>query len=74
MRVVKVSTTAYSEEDFFLLTNLTDDQISEVIQPIVNAERDGYDDYDNDLLFNSLVVRFPDSFVQMIVEFDEFNL
>jgi len=71
MRVVKVITTAYSEENFFLLTNLTDEQISEVIQPIVNAERDGYDEYDNELLCNELLNRFPNNHIEMIIDFDE---
>jgi hypothetical protein len=71
MRVIKVITTAYSEENFFLLTNLTDEQISEVIQPIVNAERDGYDEYDNEFLCNELLSRFPNNHIEMIIDFDE---
>ncbi len=38
MRVIRINTTAFNEEDFYLLTTLNDDQIAEVIQPIVNAE------------------------------------
>ena len=40
MRVIRINTTAWIDEDFYLLTTLDDDQIAEVIQPIVNAERD----------------------------------
>jgi hypothetical protein len=71
MRVIKVITTAYSEENFFLLTNLTDEQISEVIQPIVNSERDGYGEYDNEFLCNELLSRFPNNHIEMIIDFDE---
>lgn len=71
MRVVKISTTAYEEEDFFLLTNLTDDEIAEVVQPIVNAERDGYEDYDNESIWMALTNRFPNNRIDMIIEFDE---
>jgi hypothetical protein len=71
MRLVKISTTAYEEEDFFLLTNLTDDEIAEVVQPIVNAERDGYEEYDNESIWRALTNRFPNNRIDMIIEFDE---
>lgn len=71
MRVVKISTTAYEEEDFFLLTNLTDDEIAEVVQPIVNAERDGYEEYDNESVWRALTNRFPNNRIDMMTEFDE---
>jgi len=71
MRVVKISTTAYEEEDFFLLTNLTDDEIAEVVQPIVNAERDGYEYYYNESICMALTNRFPNNRIDMIIEFDE---
>ena len=71
MRVVKISTTAYEEEDFFLLTNLTDDEIAEVVQPIINAERDGYEEYDNESIWRALTNRFPNNRIDMMTEFDE---
>jgi hypothetical protein len=71
MRVVKINTTAYEEEDFFLLTNLTDDEIAEVVQPIVNAERDGYEEYDNESIWRALTNRFPNNRIDMMTEFDE---
>jgi hypothetical protein len=39
MRVIRINTTAWVEEDFYLVTTLDDDQIVKVIQPIVNASR-----------------------------------
>jgi hypothetical protein len=71
MRLIRINTTAYSEEDFFLLTTLTDDQIAEVIQPIVNAERDGYEQYNNDTLLQALKYRFPLEYADMFTEFDK---
>ena len=44
MRVIRINTTAWVEEDFYLVTTLDDQDIVEVIQPIVNAERDGEED------------------------------
>jgi hypothetical protein len=73
MRVIKINTTAFEEEDFFLLTTLTDQDIVEVINPIVNAERDGYEEYDNEMLVEALKKRFPLEFIEMYIEFDELN-
>jgi hypothetical protein len=36
----QVNTTAWDEEDFLLLTSLTEEQITEVIKPIVEEERE----------------------------------
>jgi len=71
MRVIKINTTAFEEEDFYLLTTLTDQDIVEVINPIVNAERDGYEEYNNDVLVEALKKRYPTDYVEMYVEFDE---
>ena len=72
MRVIRINTTAWSEEDFYLVTTLDDDQIAEVIQPIVNAERDGEEEYyDNDMLLQALKDRFPLEYSDMYTEFDK---
>lgn len=71
MKIFKVSTTAYEEEDFFLLTDLTEQDITEVINPIVMAERDGYEEYDNETIIIALRKRFPKKNITMIVEFEQ---
>jgi hypothetical protein len=73
MRLFKVNTTAYEEEDFFLLTDLTEQDITEVINPIVMAERDGYEEYDNDMLIQALEKRYPRNKITMIVEFERLS-
>ena len=73
MRVVRINTTAYEEENFYLLTTLSDDQIAEVVQPIVNAERDGYEEYDNESITDALKQRFPFEYVEMFIEFEQLN-
>ncbi len=70
MNIFQINTTAYEEEDFFLLTDLTEEDIIEVITPIVNQERDGYEEYDNESLVYSLQKRFPKALVSMYKEFD----
>ena len=71
MRLYKVNTTAYEEEDFFLLTDLSEQDITEVVHPIVMAERDVEDEYDNETLLEALRKRYPNNSITMIVEFEE---
>ena len=72
MRVIRINTTAWVEEDFYLVTTLDDDQIVKVIQPIVNASRRWDDeDYDNDSLLQALKDKFPMEYVDMYQEFDK---
>jgi uncharacterized protein YxjI len=71
MRLFKVNTTAYEEEDFFLLTDLSEQDIAEVINPIVMTERDGYEEYDNDTIISALMKRYPKNNITMIYEFEQ---
>ena len=59
MKLFEINTTAYEEENLLIITDLTDDDITEVVSPLVNAEREGYEEYDNDILYNALVKRYP---------------
>ena len=74
MRVIRINTTAWEEEDFYLLTTLTDDQIIEVVGPIVQAERDGDECYDNETLFEVLKDLYPNEHVEMYEEFDKLTI
>jgi hypothetical protein len=74
MRVIRINTTAWEEEDFYLLTTLTDDQIIKVVKPIVQAERDGGECYDNEDLFAVLKDVYPNEHVEMYVEFDKLTI
>ena len=71
MRVVRINTTAWTAEDFHLVTTLDDDQIIEVIRPIVNAEREGEGEYYHITLLNALKRRYPEQYADMYTEFDE---
>ena len=74
MRVIRINTTAWEEEDFYLLTTLTDDQIIEVVKPIVQAERDGDECYDNETLVEVLKDLYPNEQVEMYEEFDKLTI
>jgi len=66
MRVIKINTTAWEEEDFYLVTTLDDNQISDIIQPIVSSSSE----YDNETLINALKKEYPFDFIS-IAEFDQ---
>jgi len=70
LNVFRVKTTAYEEEDFFLQTELDEADIVEVVNPIVMAERDGYEVYDNESILIALEKRYPRKIINLIVEFD----
>lgn len=57
MRVVRIKTTAFEEEDFYLLTTLNDNQIVEVIKPI--------NDMNNEYLFIELTFAYPTETIVM---------
>lgn len=74
MNVFKVSTTAYEEEDFYLLTSLTSEQVISVIEPIVMAERDNDIGYDNETLVNALKKSYPKERIAMYTNFDTITI
>lgn len=74
MRVIRINTTAYSEEDFFLLTTLTDEQINEAIQGIIFNERFNGEEYDNDDLFRALTFAYPNEKIIMYNDIETLEL
>jgi hypothetical protein len=67
VRLVRVSTTSCEEEDFLLLTDLTDDEIQDIVTPIVESERENPQDdvhfYDNEGLFWALKENYSRSLI-----------
>jgi hypothetical protein len=62
MNIFRINTTAYKEEDFFLITELSKKQIEEVITPIVLIERNNAEEvYYNDDLVRAIELAYPDS-------------
>ena len=70
MNVFRVNTTGYQEEDFHLMTELTEQEIADVITPIVVRERDGYEEYDNELLVDALKKKYPRKVIELYESFD----
>lgn len=67
IRVVEINTTAFEEENFILVTNLTDEEIENVIRPIVEKERNETDEeeyyYDNVELVGALQEVYPKNLI-----------
>ena len=66
MRVFKISTTAWEEEDFTILTDISLLDILNVLKPIVEAERNDGDEYDNNYLVSALRNNYPTNKVDFI--------
>ena len=61
MKAFKINTTAWEEDNFTLLTDLTESQIVRIITPIVMAERNRGVVYTNDELIDALIEAYPSS-------------
>lgn len=61
MKAFEINTTAWEEENFTLLTDLSESQIVDVIKPIVMAEREHGEEYTNDDLIDALIEAYPSS-------------
>lgn len=74
MNIFRISTTEYEIEDFYLHTELSQEDIIEVITPIVNAEREGIDDYDNEVLFDALQKKYQRKKIELLVDIDTIKI
>jgi hypothetical protein len=74
MNIFRISTTEYEIEDFYLHTELSQEDIIEVITPIVNAEREGLDDYDNEVLFDALQKKYQRKKIELLVDIDTIKI
>jgi hypothetical protein len=73
MQVYRINTSSWGEEDFFLLTTLSEQQIKSVIEPMVHSERVNDFLYDNEEYVIELEKRFPNEKVSMYNEFEKLS-
>jgi len=64
LNIININTTAFQEEDFLLLTDLKQDEIMDVIQPIVLSERNNGIEYSNDDLMTALENTYPNNYIE----------
>lgn len=74
MRVTRINTTAYEEEDFYLMTDLTDEQIEKVITPRVELERKEIWEYTNEELTDALIDKYPNNTIVMYADFETITI
>jgi hypothetical protein len=65
MNVFRISTSAWDEEDFYVLTSLDAEKIKIVIQPMVEYERENEIMYDNEDYILSLQQKYKRATVVM---------
>jgi hypothetical protein len=68
MNLVRINTSAFSEEDFILMTDLSAHDIKMVVSPMVNQERDSDEMYSNDDYYWSLKDAYPKATIEMYQE------
>jgi hypothetical protein len=68
MNLVRINTSAFSEEDFILMTDLSAQDIKMVVSPMVNQERDSDEMYSNDDYYWSLKDAYPKATIEMYQE------
>lgn len=65
MNIFRINTSAWQEEDFYLMTSLNEDKIKKVIDPMVQYERDNDTLYDNEEYVIALQQKYPRSVIVM---------
>jgi hypothetical protein len=70
MQVYRINTSAWNEEDFHLLTTLTEEQVKSVIAPMVHSERVNDFLYDNEDYIAELKKQFPNEQVDIYYQFE----
>lgn len=70
MQVYRINTSAYEEEDFYIMTTLSPSQIKSVIEPMVHNERVNDEFFENDEYVLELRKRFPREEVRLYSEFE----
>jgi len=74
MNIFRINTTAFVEEDFFLQTDLSEQQIVDIIYPIVLDERNENIDYNNDDLVYALELAYPNAIVEHLTEIETITI
>jgi tRNA nucleotidyltransferase (CCA-adding enzyme) len=70
MQVYRINTSAWDEENFYVLTTINKSEIKSVIGPMVKKERDEDFIYDNDDYVYELKKAFPREDIRMYTEIE----
>jgi hypothetical protein len=70
MQVFKINTSAWAEEDFYLMTSLSEEQVRKIIQPMVDYERENEILYDNEDYISALQSKHPKATIVLYYNFE----
>jgi hypothetical protein len=70
MNIFRINTSAWEEEDFYLMTSLNEAKIKKVIEPMVEYERENETMYDNEEYLIALREKYPRSVVEMYTDIE----
>lgn len=64
----RINTSAWEEEDFIIRTDLNEQQVRKVIQPLIDKERDDPENnlVDNEELFIALYTAYPQYEIELL--------
>lgn len=65
MNIFRINTSAWEDEDFYLMTSLTEAKIKKVIEPMVQYERENETMHDNEEYLIALQEKYPRSVIEM---------
>ena len=65
MNIFRINTSAWQEEDFYLMTSLNEAKIRKVIDPMVQYERENETMHDNEEYLIALQEKYPRSVIEM---------
>ena len=66
MNYIEINTTAYSEENLIIATDLTKEDIELVLLPYLKEARELCVDYMNEDLVDLLMERYPLNFIELV--------
>jgi len=64
MNIFRIKTTAWAEEDLLLHTSLSEEQITDIVKPIVEEDRNEGEEYDNFSLVKTLKMAYPYAYIR----------
>jgi hypothetical protein len=65
MNIFRINTSAWQEEDFYIMTSLNEAKIRKVIEPMVQYERENETMHDNEEYLIALQEKYPRSVIEM---------
>lgn len=65
MNIFRINTSAWEDEDFYLMTSLNEAKIKKVIEPMVQYERENETMHDNEEYLIALQEKYPRSVIEM---------